>query len=236
MIPHVIQSGTSSWRTENGVVVDFVYRDWLAVGAGGAAAIAGVVTLLFVARADTPRRAAGALLGLALLVAGTYSVLRGFGVVGVERPAVGTRASSAAGPATARASRSHAAPDTVQARARSERIFGKWRADLLDELAAEFGWQDRRRELQRHFDTHHALLGAFTSVERADVVASDQDRTRVESEAAFEPGSIGSTPIAYCMEYAINGRKRRDGWATFELEFRVGRWEVVAFAVSSEDA
>jgi hypothetical protein len=326
-IPFVFQSGSASWRTENGRLVDFVYRDWLAVGAGGVAAVAAVVVLLFFARDETPRRAAAALVGLALLVAGTYSVLRGFGVVSVARPNVATSASSApelAPPPTARG--------TVDARALSERIFRKWRADLLDELAADFGWQGQRRDLQRHFDAHHALLGAFTSVSGAEVVAADDDRTRVEGEAVFERGAIGflieevgddppsyhleftlppamaqeleakatsgsadraaremlamllagnvaevlprfslhlidqmgpdfeprmremsqelgentrfegrkllrcgSAPLAYCMEYMIVGRKLGDGWATFELELRVGQWEVVAFAVSSED-
>jgi hypothetical protein len=57
---------------------------------GGAAEIAAVIVLLFRARNHSPRRVAALLLGLALLVAGTYSVLRGFGV-GVERPQVGRR-------------------------------------------------------------------------------------------------------------------------------------------------
>jgi TPR repeat protein len=77
-VPFAIQSATYSVTTVDGAVTSFVYRDWLAVVCGVAAAILAIATLRAAPRNLIRKQAIAA--GLGLLVLGAAQIARGFGV------------------------------------------------------------------------------------------------------------------------------------------------------------
>jgi TPR repeat protein len=77
-LPFVISYSQSSYHAVNGAVVDAHYRDWIAVGCGGAAQVLGLIAIAVALRG----RARPAMIGLcaAVLALGGYQLARGFGV------------------------------------------------------------------------------------------------------------------------------------------------------------
>src|SRR5689334_23072731 len=62
-IPFFISTASSSWSSVNGNVTSFMYRDWIAVGAGAFAIACGAVAIVIAGRAKASK-----VMGLAALV------------------------------------------------------------------------------------------------------------------------------------------------------------------------
>jgi TPR repeat protein len=76
-LPLMISYSSSSHHTVNGAIVDAYYRDWIAIGGGGIAAVLGLAAIAMALRTrPRPLMIASA---AAVLALGGYQIARGFG-------------------------------------------------------------------------------------------------------------------------------------------------------------
>lgn len=186
IVPFVISAASVTTHTENGQVVDMVVRDWVAILSGGAAALAGMVSIALVARTDRSRRALRLAAGVVLIAAGTYSFLRGFGIVGgygwgsIRKPDQQLTMQVAA---------VDAAPEpAVDASAMSKKFFARWRADQLEQLARDIR-TDNTRAVVRLYEIFEPALGAFESVIDA-APEEDDGQTHIKGHARFKLATV----------------------------------------------
>jgi TPR repeat protein len=76
-LPFVISYSSSSIQTTNGVVVEVYYRDWIAIGCGGMAALFGLIALAVAVRASAGWTSVAA--AATVLALGGFQIARGFG-------------------------------------------------------------------------------------------------------------------------------------------------------------
>ena len=193
IVPFVFTAASVTTHTENGRVVDMVVRDWVAICCGGAAALAGLVAIALVARTERSKRALRVAAGVVLIAAGTYSFLRGFGVVGgygwgsIRKPDEQL---------TMQFRAIDAAPEpAVDADAMSKKFFARWRADQLEQLARDIRTENTRAVV-RLFEIFEPALGAFESVADAAPVEVD-GQTHIKGHARFK-----LTTVAFDLEVA----------------------------------
>ena len=96
-VPFVVSMASYSARWENGAVVESTYRDWIAVGGGGAAIVCGIAAIAVFARAkETPKLLAA----IAIVALGGYQIARGLGVFFSPPAPPGMRAMDPSPPVT----------------------------------------------------------------------------------------------------------------------------------------
>jgi hypothetical protein len=87
LIPLVVTMSSVESETVNGQVTKFEYRDWVAIGGGAAAGVCGLVALALLARTDRAQRLVRVAIAVVLLGLAALQILRGVGMIGVDRPA-----------------------------------------------------------------------------------------------------------------------------------------------------
>ncbi|MEJ7599455.1 MAG: hypothetical protein WKG01_16225 [Kofleriaceae bacterium] len=183
-VPFVFSASSVSSRTENGRVVELVVRDWLAIGGGSIAVLAGLISLAFVARTERTKRVIRVIAGLVLVAAGTFAILKGVGVVG--QGAASTRTGTTK--LTITPVEVADARTSIDAMAISKQFFARWRADQLDQLVKEMQLESTRG-MERVFEIFDPAFGSFQSVKDAAVVETTGD-PRIDGHAVFEHATV----------------------------------------------
>ena len=133
IVPFVLSMASSSVQTVNGRVTSFSYSDPVAIGGGIVAALFGLVAAVTLIKHTEPaKRMLRVLLCLALIGGGAFHILRGFGIVGVDKPEVTaepaiTMPAPTLPPAVVVAKTDDAAPET-------QKLVALWGDNKLKEI------------------------------------------------------------------------------------------------------
>lgn len=189
--PFVISFSSSSSQTVNGVVTAFEYRDPIAIAGGIVGGACGLVSLATSLKKTAPsQRAIRVVLCLALVGLGVFQTLRGFGVVGVDKPVVSERMPIAM---------PHEAPPEKpatkldDAEPLAQRLVGLWRdskmTELFDLAQDQSGDSFDRFDLQFIRDTFEESFG---KLQRAGELATttEGDLIRVEGPLVYEKTAL----------------------------------------------
>lgn len=207
LIPFVISSTSSSFTRENGHVTSFVYRDWVAMTCGIVAALCGVATVLRLGRTDTADRAKRILAIAALLGLGGFQVLRGMGIVGVDRPADRAGSRPVAEPPTADPVFDAApARPAVDIDTPTRHIFDAWRdgrmQQIYDEAHPEFRKGTSIAAMQHLYELFGEAAGKFVKLGDKLEDKVDSETLIVKGDAIFEKGTL-----AFEVQLRVEGGK-----------------------------
>lgn len=183
-VPFVISMASSSVQTVNGNVTSFSYSDPVAIGGGIVGALFGLVAAATLLKQTEPaKRVMRGLLCLALVGVGAFHVLRGFGIVGIDKPAVRESTSITI---------SEPPPQTMvrtdDAVPAAQKIVALWRENKLQDIY-ELA-QDEVKKAVDLFDlqlVHDTFEESFGKLEKTgDLVATvDGEEVHVEGPAVF---------------------------------------------------
>lgn len=188
VVPFAVSMASTTMSTTNGEVTSFTYRDPIAIGGGIVAAACGLIALTMLGKTESSKRGLRILIALVLVGGGVFQALRGFGIVGIEKPETSTTSRSVTAdyiPPTTEPP----APDMNGAVEATKKIVELWAANKIGEvyeLAQPSARTDFDKfDVQLVYDTFTASFGPIQKLGDLEV-KSDGDLIRVEGPLVFE--------------------------------------------------
>jgi hypothetical protein len=190
-VPFTFSMASSSMQTVNGQVTAFTYRDPIAIGGGVVAVLCGVLSIAMNLRNTEPaKRTMRIVLCLAIIGAGVYQGLRGFGIAGIDKPDVSPT------PAFTPPSIEPAKPtiDTKEANATAQSIIALWSANKMDEVLAlaqpEVAKDFDIFDIRQMHDCFEESFGALQKVGELPVDPGEDNVLILEGPATFAKATL----------------------------------------------
>jgi len=215
-LPFALSMSELHEQYENGRRVAVSFRDWVAVGGGAAAALAGLVGLALLGRTVKSRRTPRLVLALILVGLGGFQLARGLGLVGVPaaRSAQPTAPERVLPPPAAE--RTVAPPGAADAAQQVlDRMLARKHEELRAAASADFRAAGSIHRVRQHVGDRLDTFGAFQHGTPWRLTATDRSDA---GEVSYELSSqLTFARVAITMKISVV--ERAGSWQLLLLDF-----------------
>ena len=214
LVPFLVSTASMSSHTVNGEVTSFHYRDWTAIGGGAAAGICALASLALLARTDAAKRLPRIAVAVALAGLAAVQILRGVGMIGVDRAGSSTTTFQTEIIQSQRMEPPAPMP-AVDVDTPTKALFEAWRAKRIEEIhAGAHPSLQKAAAVERFEDLHAQLAYGYGDFERVGPLAKSY-----ENETFVLKGSAvyAKAPLDLTVEYQLLDGKPRLTYLNFAI-------------------